>query len=68
MNKALSFALIVVGAILLIYGFNASESIGSEISEMFTGAPTDKTVWLLLGGIVAIALGIGGLAIRSRPR
>jgi hypothetical protein len=68
MNKALSVALIAVGAVLLIYGFNASESIGSELSEMFTGAPTDKTVWLLIGGIVAIALGIGGLVMRSRPR
>jgi hypothetical protein len=68
MNKALSVALIAVGAVLLIYGINASESIGSELSEMFTGAPTDKTVWLLIGGIVAIALGIGGLVMRSRPR
>jgi hypothetical protein len=68
MNKALSVALFAVGAVLLIYAINASESIGSELSEMFTGAPTDKTVWLLIGGIVAIALGIGGLVMRSRPR
>jgi len=68
MNKAFSFALIVVGAVLLIYGINASESIGSDISRLFTGSPTDEAVWLTLGGIVALALGIGGLAMRSKSR
>lgn len=61
MNKPLSIALIVIGIILLIYGISASESIGSEFSRLFTGSPTDETIWLLLGGIVVTAIGAGGL-------
>ncbi|MBC8011721.1 MAG: DUF3185 family protein, partial [Burkholderiales bacterium] len=34
---------------------------GSGFSRLFTGAPTDKTIWLLIGGIVLAALGLGGL-------
>ncbi|HUG13310.1 MAG TPA: DUF3185 family protein [Opitutaceae bacterium] len=68
MNKAISFALIAVGVVLLIYGIKASDSIGSEISELFTGSPTDEAVWFVLGGIVALAIGLGGLVRRSRPR
>lgn len=68
MNKALPLALLVGGVVLIIYGINASESISSDFSRMFTGSPTDKTMWLLIGGIVAVALGLGGLVIGSRSR
>lgn len=61
MNKGPSIALLVVGVVLLIFGFNAYNSAGSELSEAFTGAPTDKTVWLLVGGLLATI--IGGLSL-----
>ncbi len=65
MEKGISLALLAVGVLLIIYGISASESIGSDFSRFFTGSPTEKTVWLLIGGIVAAALGLGGL-LRSR--
>jgi hypothetical protein len=51
MKKGIGLALIVVGVMLVIYGVNASNSASSGISQIFTGAPTDKSLWLLLGGI-----------------
>jgi len=44
----------------------ASESIGSDLSRMFTGWPTDKAVWLLLGGVITALGGLIGLARGSR--
>jgi len=61
MNKILYIALLVGGIVLIVYGVSASESLGSEVSRFFTGSPTDKTIWLLIGGIVAAAIGSGGL-------
>jgi hypothetical protein len=61
MNKLLSLALLISGIVLIIYGISASESIGSDFSRLFTGSPTDRTIWLLLGGIVVTAIGAGGL-------
>lgn len=61
MNKALSLALIVGGIILIIYGISASDSVGSSFSRLFTGAPTDKTIWLLLGGILVAGVGLTGM-------
>jgi hypothetical protein len=61
MNKPLSIVLVVGGVIALIYGVSASESIGSGFSRLFTGAPTDKAIWLLVTGAVATALGAAGL-------
>jgi hypothetical protein len=61
MNKPVSLALLVGGVILIIYGISASDSIGSSFSRVFTGSPTDKTIWLLLGGAIAAAVGLTGM-------
>jgi hypothetical protein len=57
MNKGIGIALIVVGVVLVIYGINASDSASSGISRIFTGAPTNKTLWLLLGGCASTIVG-----------
>ena len=66
MNKILSLALLVGGIVLIIYGINASNSIGSDFSRLFTGSPTDKSIWLLIVGVVAALVGAGGLMRGSR--
>ena len=61
MNKAVLLAILVGGIVLVIYGVSASESFSSDISRFFTGSPTDKAIWMLVGGIVAIIIGLAGL-------
>lgn len=61
MNKFISLALLAGGIALIIYGLSASDSISSSFSRFFTGSPTDRTMWLLIGGIVAGVLGLAGL-------
>ena len=60
MNKPISLALLVGGIILIIYGVSAADSVGSGVSRFFTGSPTDKTMWLLIGGAVAAVVGASG--------
>jgi hypothetical protein len=66
MNKLVSLILLVGGIILVIYGIQASESISSEFSRLFTGSPTDKTMWMLIGGCVAVLVGAGGFFSSSK--
>jgi len=66
MNKIISLVLLAGGIVLIIYGVNAADSIGSSFSRMFNGTPTDKTMWLLIGGIVAAVVGLGGLLRGSK--
>lgn len=61
MNRPISLALLVIGVILIGSGVAASDSTASGISRFFTGNPTDKTMWLLLGGIAAVIVGAAGL-------
>jgi len=61
MNKSISFVLLIAGAVLLFFGYNAYHSAASGVSRFFTGEPTDKALWLLIGGLVAGIAGIVGL-------
>jgi nitrogen fixation-related uncharacterized protein len=66
MNKSISVALLAVGVMLIIWGAKASDSFGSDVSRFFTGSPTNKAVWLLIGGIVMGIVGLSGLLRGSK--
>jgi uncharacterized membrane protein YidH (DUF202 family) len=66
MNKTVSVALLAGGILLLIFGIIAYDSASSDISRFFTGSPTDKSIWLLVGGVVATVVGLGGLMRGSK--
>lgn len=67
MSRIPSIALLVAGIILLVYGLNASNSISSSMSRAVSGAPTDKTVWLIALGVIGIVAGGFGLVFRKAP-
>lgn len=58
MNRAFALALLVGGIILIVFGVNESNSFGSEVSRVFNGNPTDKAMWMLIGGAVAAVAGL----------
>ena len=66
MSKAISLAILAGGIILLIFGINEYNSTGSEISRFFTGSTTDKTMWLLMGGVILTVLGAGAMFFMSK--
>jgi uncharacterized membrane protein YidH (DUF202 family) len=67
MNRAIGLALVVVGIILLVIGIMKADSVASDISRFFTGEPTDRTIWFLIGGAAAIVVG-GVVAALGRGR
>lgn len=66
MNNVFSIALLVVGVVLLIFGFQASDSLSSEVSEAVQGAPSNKSIWLIALGIIGVLA--GGIGLFRRPR
>jgi hypothetical protein len=50
--------MIVAGVVLIVFGINATQSFGSDLSRFFTGSPTDKSIWMLIGGIVLAGFGL----------
>ena len=61
MIKGAALALLAGGILLIIFGVNAMNSASSDLSRFFTGAPTDRAIWMLVGGIVMLVAGLAGL-------
>jgi hypothetical protein len=56
----------IIGVVLIIFGRQTSASLGSRLSEFFPGAPSGRTIWLLVAGAVATILGLGMLLVGQR--
>ena len=65
MNNIVGLGIFAVGIVLLILGFNESQTISSEVSRAFSGTSSQRTTLMLVGGGVAVLLGLM-LALRSR--
>lgn len=56
-QKIVGVVLLVVGVILLYFGWQSSQSLGDQVSEAVTGRFTDNTMWFLIGGAAAVVAG-----------
>lgn len=61
MNKLVGIVLLVVGIILLYFGYQAYDSAASEVSQAVTGETTDEAMWYLIGGAIAVVVGLYGI-------
>ena len=61
MSKFLGVVLLIIGGVLLYYGWQAHQSIASTVSNTVTGSPTSKSIWLLVLGVIAAVWGIYSL-------
>ncbi len=59
MNKIIGLALFIAGAILLYFGYTEYHSTASQVTEMVTGNPTNNAIWFLVGGAIAVIIGLG---------
>jgi len=58
--RIIGLVILAVGVTLVIFGYNASQSVGEQVVEGFTGRFTNQTMWFFIGGIAAI---VGGAAL-----
>lgn len=56
--KLVGVILLVVGLLLLFFGWQSSQSIGDQVSEAITGRFTDSTMWYIIAGAAATAAGL----------
>ena len=64
-SPVFAISLLLAGAALLVWGLMASDSLSSEASELFQGAPSDKAVALLVAGVILAGLGFARLVRRT---
>ncbi len=66
-NTIVGVAILALGVVLLIFGFNESHSFASDVSKTFTGNPTNHSMWLIIGGAIAVVAGIA-VSLTGRRR
>jgi uncharacterized membrane protein len=67
-QRLAGLVLLVVGIILLFVGINASNSLADQVSELFRGRFTDRTMWYLIGGAVMSLVGLSLVLVGGRVR
>ena len=61
MNRLVPVLLLIAGLVVLGIGINAANSVSSETSTAVTGTPTDKALWLMIGGGAVALFGLIGV-------
>ena len=56
--KIIGIALTILGVGLAIWGYQLSDSIGSQISQVVTGSDTDKVMTFYIAGAISFAVGM----------
>ena len=56
--RLLAIILIVLGAALIIWGLNMSDSAANEVSRALTGSSMDQVVYRYIVGAVSLAAGL----------
>jgi Protein of unknown function (DUF3185) len=61
MLRVAALGLLGAGIVLVVFGVDGVNAPSSDISRFFTGAPTDRAMWTLVGGIAMVVAGLAAL-------
>lgn len=67
-TQIVGVVLIVVGVILVFFGFQGADRPLDQLAETFTGRYTDETMWYFVGGAAAAVGGVLLLLFGRRSR
>lgn len=56
--KLIGIVLVVIGLGLAFWAYQMSGSVGSQVTEAFTGSPTDRVMTFYIGGAVSLVVGL----------
>ncbi len=56
--KIFGLVLAVIGIGLAIWGYQLSDSVGSQVTQAVTGADTDKVMYYYISGAVSFIVGM----------
>lgn len=56
-TRIIGIALLIIGVILLYFGFQSSQGLDDQISEAITGEYTDNTMMYWIASVIFLVLG-----------
>ena len=67
-KRVLGVVLLVIGALLLYFGYQKTGAVTEKAKQTITGDYTDRTMFYLVGGAAAGIAGIAIIALGARGR
>jgi hypothetical protein len=68
MQKIIGVICLVIGVLLLFWGHNMAKSIGSQVQQLFTGAPTDRATYFYIAGVALVIFGVFQIFWPAKPK
>ena len=68
MQKMIGVISLVIGVLLLVWGHDMAESIGSQVKQAFTGAPADRATYFYIGGVALVVFGVFQIFWPVKPK
>ena len=66
MKKVSGLICLVVGGMLVYWGYNISQIVGSQLNNLVNGTPSDKSMIFYIGGAILVLAGLGQVAWKGK--
>jgi hypothetical protein len=67
MKKVPGIICLVVGGLLLYWGYQMSQSASGQFNNLFSGSPGNKPMLCYIGGAILVLAGFGQIAWKGKP-
>lgn len=68
MQRVVGIICLIIGIILLVRGHDMAQSLGSQVQQAFTGAPSDRSTYFYIAGVVLTIFGASQIVWPAKPR
>ena len=66
MQKVSGLICLVVGGLLIYWGYNMSHAVSSELNNLVNGSPGDKPMLCYIGGAILLIAGLGQVVWKGK--
>lgn len=66
MQKISGIICLVIGGLLIYWGYNMSQAVGSQLNNLVNGSPGDKPLMCYIGGTILLIAGLGQVAWKRK--
>ena len=66
MQRIIGAIALVIGIMLLVWGHDSAQSVNSQVKNLFTGNPTDRTMYFYIGGAILTVYGVIQIAWKRK--
>lgn len=66
MKRVSGIICLVIGGLLIYWGYNMSQAVGSQLNNLVNGSPGDKPLLCYIGGAILLIAGLGQIAWKGK--